>query len=111
VFVSPYYENRPKELVDLLIQRAELKYFDVCFAGKRVYPNLWKQELSGNYKLVDPNTALRDYRAPLIEAFFGLSLVLSMHMLNKKNLSDGYIGIIQLDDYSEFESVIKDRYL
>jgi rhamnosyltransferase len=110
VFVSPYYQNRPKELVDLLIQRAELKYFDVCFAGKRVYPNLWQQELGGNYKLVDPNTALRDYRTPLIEAFFGLSLVLSMHMLNKKNLSDGYIGIIELEDYAEFGTVFKDRY-
>lgn len=110
VFVSPYYENRPKKLLDILIQRAELKYFDVCFAGKPVYPNLWQQELSGNYKLVDPNTALRDFRTPLIEAFFGLCLVLSMHMLDKKDLSDGYIGIIELNDYSEIGSAIKDRY-
>jgi hypothetical protein len=110
VFVSPYFDNRPFELIDLLIERAELQYFDVCFPGKRVYPNLWKQDFSGNYKLVDPNTALRDYRAPLVEAFFGLGLVLTMPMLSRETLSDGYVGILELEDYSSLNNVFRDRY-
>lgn len=110
VFISPYFNNRPVNFIDNLLERAELQYFDVCFAGKHVYPNLWKVEYSGNYQLVDPNTSLRDYRTPLLEGFFGLGLVLNVHMLGKKDISDGYVGIFELDDYSILESNIRERY-
>jgi len=110
VFISPYFTNRPVNFIDNLLERAELQYFDVCFAGKRVYPNLWKMEYNGNYELVDPNTSLRDFRTPLLEGFFGLGLVLNVHMLGKKEISDGYVGIFELDDYSILESNIRERY-
>ena len=75
-----------------------------------MYPNLWKMEYNGNYELVDPNTSLRDFRTPLLEGFFGLGLVLNVHMLGKKEISDGYVGIFELDDYSILESNIRERY-
>jgi rhamnosyltransferase len=111
VFLSPYYALRPSNFIDSLLQRAELQYLDVCFAGKPGYPNLWRLDANENYSLVDQNTSLRENRTPLIEAFFGLGLVVSMNMLGKKSLSDGYVQIVELEDYSDFDVIIKERYI
>ena len=98
LYVNYDYMNRPKGIVDELINDAQYKGYDTVFAGLVDFGHYWYHNEDNEYHQTDPSLKPREKRDPLYKALYGLGCLTASWLIRKGEMVGGIVGILQISD-------------
>jgi len=98
LYVNYDYINRPKNIIDELINDALYKGCDSSFIGLVDFGHYWYNNENNEYLQTDPSMKSRDERDPLFKALYGLGCLTVSSLIRKGEMIGGKIGILKISD-------------
>jgi len=98
IFLSFDYLYKSSIFFNKIINEIHFNGYDTVFFGLTDYAHYWKSK-DDEFCQIDQSTKPREIREPMLKALYGLGTIVSSWVVRKKKLTDGKIGIIQINNH------------
>lgn len=90
--------ERPRGIVDMLLESANRGGFDTVFPGVETYAHLWFQDSSEEFVRINTPLVFRDRKSPSYLAKYGWGTVVEASVMADQGFPSGRIGIVGIPD-------------
>ncbi len=96
MYVNFDYEQRPKNLHDLLIYELLQKGLDTVFPALEEYGDYWFLNKQNNFRNTSTHMISREYKNPTYKALYGLGCLTYSNYIRSGKFAEGKIGIVPI---------------